>query len=121
MHLKTLRLDRVFDVVAGTLHPETATAGRFSFESNGKRYFGITAYGVPCPQAGHTMTALPELPDDRQSLLGLIIHETQAISYHLLQVAMGLYVWLALVVTAQIFKRRKICRLLRPASRAESG
>lgn len=52
MHLKTLRLDRVFDVVADTLYSETAAGGLFSSESNGKRYFGITDYGEPCLQAG---------------------------------------------------------------------
>lgn len=80
MQLRTLRLDRVFDVVTDTLYPETATVGVFSLESNGKLYFGIKAYGAPCPQAGQTMTALLERPDDWQSLLGFSIRENQAIS-----------------------------------------
>lgn len=151
MQLKTLCLDRVFDVVTDTLYPETATAGLFSFESNGKRYFGIKAYGAPCPQAGQTMTALLERPEDWQSLLGFIVHETQTISCqvpryngegallgisisvwmwyltlafeepHVLWIAMGVHASLTLIVTAQIFKGRKIRRLLRQAYRAESG
>lgn len=40
---------------------------------------------------------------------------------HVLWIPMGVHAWLALVVTAQIFKGRKIRRLLRQAYRAESG
>lgn len=82
MHLKTLRLDRVFDVVTASSSPEYATGALFSFESCGKRYFGITAHKVLCPREGQTITALLKYHDDWQphSLQGFIVHETQAIS-----------------------------------------
>jgi hypothetical protein len=78
MHKVTIHLDRVFDVMVAESGGHRKTL--FSFESNGQRHFGVSAYGEPNIQAGQTITALLKQPGNWKTLDAFVIHETKEVS-----------------------------------------
>jgi hypothetical protein len=78
MHKVNTRLDRVFDVLVTEDGGQRITI--FSFESNGKRHFGVRAYGEPKIQSGQTITALLKQPGNWKTLEAFVIHETGEVS-----------------------------------------
>ena len=74
MPMITLRLDRVFDVVYDQSRDRNHTL--FSFESDGRRHFGVMLPGRLTLRDGMVVTALLERENDWQTLQGWRDHET---------------------------------------------
>lgn len=79
MNKVIVTFDRVFDIVRrlmGSRMPCT----EFGFQNGDTKKYGITAPGLPRIEAGMTVTAVLRRPDDWQTLIGWVDHETGEIA-----------------------------------------
>ncbi|RLJ38896.1 hypothetical protein [Acidovorax sp. 106] len=70
MQVITLTLERVFDIQRREATRFIPKHTHFSFESEGRLRYTVQVPGWPSIEAGHTLTALLEKPDNWQTLVG---------------------------------------------------